>query len=155
MHSPKFNSYEWHLWREILGNICLCKCILHPQNQIYCLLYMCAQSLSHVWLCDSMDYSLPYSSDHGTLQVRILEWVANILSRGSSWPRDWTRVYCTSPALQVDSLPLSQRGSLPALLDIYSHLMNLMNDQMPSSDRVQPMLEVNCRNIMKRSYKQR
>ena len=34
-----------------------------------------------------------------------------------------------------------------------SNLMNLMNDQMSSSGRVQPMLEVNCRNIMKRSYK--
>ena len=27
-------------------------------------------------LCDPMDYSLPGSSVHGILQVRILEWVA-------------------------------------------------------------------------------
>ena len=27
-------------------------------------------------LCDAMDYSLPGSSVHGTLQARILEWVA-------------------------------------------------------------------------------
>ena len=28
----------------------------------------------------------------GILQARILEWVAMPSSRGSSWPRDWTRV---------------------------------------------------------------
>ena len=39
-----------------------------------------------------MDNSLPGSSIHGILQVRILEWVAIPFSRGSSWPRDWTRV---------------------------------------------------------------
>ena len=39
-----------------------------------------------------MHYSLPSSSVHGILQARILEWVAILISRGSSWPRDWTRV---------------------------------------------------------------
>ena len=28
------------------------------------------------------------------LQARLLEWVANPFSRGSSWPSDWTRVFC-------------------------------------------------------------
>ena len=37
-----------------------------------------------------MDYSLPGSSVHRILQARILEWVANSFSRGSSWPRDQT-----------------------------------------------------------------
>ena len=36
--------------------------------------------------------SLPGSSVHGILQARILEWVAIPFSRGSSWPRDRTRV---------------------------------------------------------------
>ena len=35
-------------------------------------------------LSDSMDCSLPGSSVHGILQVRILEWVATPSSRGSS-----------------------------------------------------------------------
>ena len=35
-----------------------------------------------------MDYSLPGFSVHGTLQERILEWVAMPSSRGSSQPRD-------------------------------------------------------------------
>ena len=43
-------------------------------------------------LCDPMDCSLPGSSVHGILQARILEWVAISFSRGSSRPRDWTRV---------------------------------------------------------------
>ena len=52
-----------------------------------------AKSLSHVQLCDPMDYSPPGSSIHGVLQARILEWAAISFSRGSSWPRDWTQVF--------------------------------------------------------------
>ena len=43
-------------------------------------------------LCNPMDCSLPGSSVHGTLQARVLEWAAISFSRGSSRPRDWTRV---------------------------------------------------------------
>ena len=43
-------------------------------------------------LCDPMDYSLPGSSVRGILQARILEWVAISFTRGSSRPRDPTRV---------------------------------------------------------------
>ena len=39
-----------------------------------------------------VDCSSPGSSVQGILQVRILEWVALPSSRGSLWPRDWTRV---------------------------------------------------------------
>ena len=42
--------------------------------------------------CDPMYHSPPGSSVHGILQARILEWVAVSSSRGSSRPRDWTRV---------------------------------------------------------------
>ena len=43
-------------------------------------------------LCNSMDCSRTSSSVHGIFQARILEWVAISYSRGSSWPRDQTRV---------------------------------------------------------------
>ena len=43
-------------------------------------------------LCDPMDCSPTGSSVHGILQARILEWGAISFSRGSSQPRDWTRV---------------------------------------------------------------
>ena len=50
-------------------------------------------------LCDPMDYSLPGSSVHGTLQTRILEWVSIPFYRGSSWPRDWTQLSCIAGRL--------------------------------------------------------
>ena len=57
---------------------CLCMCVLVAQS---CLT-----------LCDPMDCSPPDFSVHGILQARILEWVAIPFSRGSSGPRDWTRL---------------------------------------------------------------
>ena len=79
------------------------------------------KSLSRVWLCDPMDYTV-----HGILQARILEWVAFPFSRGSSQPRNWTRVSCiagrffTSWAnkgnptiLEWVAYPFSSRSSRP------------------------------------------
>ena len=43
-------------------------------------------------LCDPMDCSPPGSSVRGILQARILEWVAIPFFRGSSQPRDQSRV---------------------------------------------------------------
>ena len=45
-------------------------------------------------LCDPMNCGPPGSSVHGILQGGTLEWVAIPFSRGSSWPRDRTRVFC-------------------------------------------------------------
>ena len=55
-----------------------------------------AQSFQSVWLCNSLDCSPPGSSVHRILRVRILEWVAMPFSRGTSQPRDWIHVPCTS-----------------------------------------------------------
>ena len=49
-------------------------------------------SLSHVQLCNPVDCSLPGSSIYGIFQARVLEWVAISFSRGSSRPRNQTRV---------------------------------------------------------------
>ena len=43
-------------------------------------------------LCDPLDCSLSGFSVHGISQARLLEWVAIPFSRGSSRPRDGTRV---------------------------------------------------------------
>ena len=43
-----------------------------------------------------MGCSLPGSSVHGIFQARVLEWIAISFSRGSSQPRDRTRVSCTA-----------------------------------------------------------
>ena len=47
-------------------------------------------------LCDPMDYSLPGSSVHGSLQARILEWVAIHFSRGLPDPRIKFGSSCTA-----------------------------------------------------------
>ena len=47
-------------------------------------------------LCGPMDCSLPGSSVHRIFQAKILEWVAISYSRGSSQPRDQTRISCVS-----------------------------------------------------------
>ena len=54
------------------------------------------KSLSHVQLCDPMDFTV-----YGILQARILEWAANSFSRKSSH----IGIEPGSPALQADSLP--------------------------------------------------
>ena len=57
-----------------------------------------------------MDCSPPGSSVCRTFQARILEWVTISFSKGSSWPRDWTRISCLLH-WQVDSLPMSHQRS--------------------------------------------
>ena len=45
-------------------------------------------------LCNPIDCSLPDYSVHGIFQGRVLEWVAICFSRGSSPPRNQTRISC-------------------------------------------------------------
>ena len=45
-------------------------------------------------LCDPVDRSLSSSSVHGIFQAKVLEWIAISFSRGSSQPRNLTRVSC-------------------------------------------------------------
>ena len=58
-------------------------------------------------LSNPMDCSPPGSSVHAIFQARILEWAACPLPRDLSHPG----IKHESPALQVDSLPLSYQGS--------------------------------------------
>ena len=70
-----------------------------------------AQSCPTFW--DPMDCGLSGSSFHGIFQARVLEWIAISFSRGSSWPRNRTRVshiavrcftiWATRPLMQKDS----------------------------------------------------
>ena len=59
---------------------------------------ICDAMLFVIQLCptlgDPMDCSLPGSSVHGISQARILEGVLISFSRGSSQPRDGTRIPC-------------------------------------------------------------
>ena len=59
-------------------------------------------------LFNAMDCSLPGSSVHGILQASILEWIAISFSRGSSRPRDRSRV---SPHCRQILYLLSHQGN--------------------------------------------
>ena len=58
--------------------------------------YVCACSVVTDSFCDPMDCSPPGSFVCGISQVRILERVALSFSKGSSWPRDQSGVFCVS-----------------------------------------------------------
>ena len=136
------------------GYFHLAKCmwVIHTLVWIdHSFLYMSEwKSLSCVWLCDSMVYTV-----RGILQAKLLEWVAFPFSRGSSWPRDRTQVSWIagrffiswargrprilewvaypfqvdlpdlgiepgSPALQVDSLPSELTGKPNIVLFLFT-----------------------------------
>ena len=74
---------------------------LSPKNRVV------AQSRPS--LCDPMDCSLPGCSIHGILQARVLVWVAISFSRGSSWPRDQTRISCIAGRRFTLWAPMEER----------------------------------------------
>ena len=100
----------------LLRNLCVKKQQLEPDMEqltgsklgkendkaVYChsayyLTYTQSESESQVaqscrTLCDPMDCRLSGSSIHGIFQARVLEWIAISFSRGSSRPRNRTRV---------------------------------------------------------------
>ena len=80
--------------------------------------FLCAQSLkSCPILCDLMDCSLPGSSVHGILQLRILSWVAI----PGDLPHPGTELSSsTSPALQADALPSEPVEAIKPLCKVVS-----------------------------------
>ena len=74
----------------------------------------CSATQPRLTLCDPRDCNPPGSSVHGTSQVRILEWVT-FPPRGDLPDPKIQPASPTSPALQVNSLPLSHQGSPPCL----------------------------------------
>ena len=72
---------------------------------------VCVSAQSCLTLYDSTDYSLTGSSVHGILQARILVWVAMPFFNGSSWPRNWTLVFC-----------ITFQGAKPLWKPIYTHM---------------------------------
>ena len=76
-----------------------------------------------------MDYNLPDSSVHGISQARIHEWVAISFSRGSFWPRNWTRVSCTGRQILYHR---ATRGDLRKYLLIVQSLSCVWPSACPS-----------------------
>ena len=82
--------------------MCVCVCVC-----------MCV-CISHSVMSDSLQphglYSPPGSSVHGILQARILEWVVIPFFRGSSCPKNWTRVsFIAGKFVIVWAITCSQR----------------------------------------------
>ena len=81
---------------SLFGNACLFLDFTFPYNLsslvifLCCALYLVTQSCPT--LRDSMDCSPQASLSIGSLQVRILEWVAISFSKESFQPRDWTHI---------------------------------------------------------------
>ena len=90
--SKSAKSYGW-FWLLALflkvpeGPIRFCA-TLHSLHPVYLVTQLCRI------LCDPTGNSPAGSSVRGILQARILEWVAIPFSRGSSQPRDLSRVSC-------------------------------------------------------------
>ena len=68
--------------------------------------------------CNSMNCWLPGFSVAGILQARILEWIAIPFSRGSSWPKDRTRVSCTAGRFFIPYEPPGKQ-----ILNVSIHLL--------------------------------
>ena len=79
---------------DLLWYLSPCGCVQgQPKAASGLLSSCCAKSLQPcLTLGHPMDCSPPGSSVRGVLQARTLQWVATSSSRGSSQPRDQTRV---------------------------------------------------------------
>ena len=99
-------GYSWYIYlysfcRDFSGFVktsCVCFKCISDVSLITCwnilVARACSVPQSCLALCDPMDDSPPGFSAHGVFHTRILEWVAIFYSRGSSRPRDWTRIFC-------------------------------------------------------------
>ena len=77
--------------------------------------------------CNLMDCSPPGSSVHGILQARTLECVAISFSRGSSQPRNGTRISCIG---RWDSLPLNHEGSFEGEVSLTVKILTVRISQL-------------------------
>ena len=75
-------------------------------------------------LCDPVDCSPPGSSVLEIFQARILEWVAISFSRGSSQPRDRTRVSCTAGKFFTDWITKYQVINLASCFIIFKLVLS-------------------------------
>ena len=91
-------SDMWQLQPTAFFSLRGCKILVHLTIVVKWKCEMLVAQLC-LTLCDPMDCNPPGSSVHGILQARIMEWVAIPFSRGSFWPRDWTRVSCIADVL--------------------------------------------------------
>ena len=98
-------------------------------------------------LCDPMDCSPSGSTVNGILQVKILEWVAILFSKGSSLPRDWLQVswivgrfftiWATREA--QTNLGVTQMGHEPTILGCFIVVRGKLESSMEASSFLLPL----------------
>ena len=89
--SSDFSKSSLYIW-TFLVHVLLKPSLQDFEHYLVSMCMLVAQSYPAV--CNPMDYSPSGASVHRISQVRMLEWVAIPFSRGSSQPRDRTRVSC-------------------------------------------------------------
>ena len=106
-----------HRFFTFSSTVCVCVCVC-----------VCACARGHSGaptLCGPMDYGPPGSSAQGTLQARMPEWVAISLSRGSSRPRDQSRVsYMSCSGSRILYLERLDLNSSSRKYSVYSMAQN-------------------------------
>ena len=94
-HCIAFVSLPKICWLYLCGSVSGLSILFSILSSVtHCLDYISLSEVSQSCptLCNPMDCSLPGSSVHGIFQAIVLEWIAISFSRGSSRPRDQTRV---------------------------------------------------------------
>ena len=97
---------DWTQSSHIVVCICVCMSIpisqfispshLPPLLSLLVTIVLCSVSQPCLTLCDPTDCSPSGSSVHGIFLARLLEWVDIYSSRGSSWPKNQTGIFCVS-----------------------------------------------------------
>ena len=113
--SPLHRSYRIHHSLYFICEI--------PWNRFLSISPNCVSAQLHPTLCNSLDCSPPGYSVHGISQAKILEWVA-IFSSGDLLNPGIRPACPGSPALQVNSLPVSHWGIPPVPKLFYCDLSN-------------------------------
>ena len=115
------------LYRILLYMLYIIYLLIHDINTWYWILIyhyiMHAKPLqSCPTLCHPMNYSLPGSFVCGISQARLLEWVTISFSKGSSWSRDQTWVFCLAGGFFTTEPPGKPLLYIIVILLLYSTL---------------------------------
>ena len=115
--------FRWFSFQNLVSP--KCRLVNNPSWWFQVCMYVQLLNFVRVF-CDPMDCSPPGSSVHGIFQVRLLEWVALLSSKGSSWPRDRVHLSCVE-----DSSSLGNLGSPDTSVSVSKHTLSFRSAGCP------------------------